>query len=110
MLNIRALYFRNAAAIGWALFGGMLVTPLSILGLVTTFLGAFAYSYISVTKQLAAQLLKQDILTSSSVASGDISASKRHVDGEVCTPQEGHMELTATVTERTQISDQRHAQ
>jgi hypothetical protein len=48
----------SIAAIGWVLFGGMAVTTLSILGLLTSFVGAFAYSYISVTKQMEAQALK----------------------------------------------------
>lgn len=38
-------------AAGWALFGGMAVTPKSILGLCGTFVGAFAYSVISLRKQ-----------------------------------------------------------
>lgn len=37
-------------ALGWVLFGGMPVTPKSVLGLAGTFLGAFAYSYIGLAK------------------------------------------------------------
>lgn len=38
-------------AAGWVLFGGMPVTLKSIVGLIGTFLAAFAYSYIGLVKQ-----------------------------------------------------------
>ena len=47
-------------AAGWALFGGMALTPKSVLGLLGTFVGAFAYSYIGLAKQQ--QLQKQSQL------------------------------------------------
>lgn len=38
-------------AAGWVLFGGMSVSPRSILGLIGTFVGAFAYSWSSLLTQ-----------------------------------------------------------
>lgn len=53
--NVKDIFI---TAIGWVLFGGMEATALSMLGLLTTFIGAFAYSYISVSKQMLAQSTK----------------------------------------------------